>query len=247
MITLKSKQEIELIRECGKISSKLFNALCDIVKPGITTGEIDNFIGDFLQSHDAEPAFKGYRGFPANSCISIDREVVHGIPSGRVVKEGEIVGIDIGVRKNGYISDAANTYAVGEISFEKQKLMEITEKSLYAGIEKARVGNRVHDISSVVQEIVENAGFSVVRDLTGHGVGLELHEEPEVPNFGVPNTGRRLLDGMVIAIEPMVNMGGYEVRTADNGWTIETIDGQPSAHFEHTIAIVDGTADILTK
>ena len=166
---------------------------------------------------------------------------------GRIVKEGQIVGIDIGVGKNGYISDAANTYAVGEISFEKKKLLEITKNSLYAGIEKAILGNRVHDISSAVQEMVESAGFSVVRDLTGHGVGREVHEEPEVPNFGVPNTGRRLLVGMVIAIEPMVNMGGYEVQTADNGWTIETIDGQPSAHFEHTVAIVDGDADILTK
>ncbi|MCK4967096.1 type I methionyl aminopeptidase [bacterium] len=247
MINLKSKQEIELIRECGKISAELFNALCDIVKDGITTEKIDKFIGDFLKTRNAEPAFKGYRGFPANSCISIDREVVHGIPSGRIIKKGQIVSIDIGVKKNGYISDSANSYAVGEISFEKKKLIEITKNSLYAGIEKARVGNRVHDISSAVQEMVENAGFSVVRDLTGHGVGREIHEEPEVPNFGVPNTGRRLLEGMVIAIEPMVNMGGYEVQTADNGWTIETIDGQPSAHFEHTVAIVDGDADILTK
>ncbi len=247
MINLKSKQEIELIRECGKISVELFNALCDIVKDGITTEKIDKFIGDFLKTRNAEPAFKGYRGFPANSCISIDREVVHGIPSGRIIKKGQIVSIDIGVKKNGYISDSANSYAVGEISFEKKKLIEITKNSLYAGIEKARVGNRVHDISSAVQEMVENAGFSVVRDLTGHGVGREIHEEPEVPNFGVPNTGRRLLEGMVIAIEPMVNMGGYEVQTADNGWTIETIDGQPSAHFEHTVAIVDGDADILTK
>ena len=247
MINLKSKQEIELIRECGKISAELFNDLCDIVKDGITTEKIDKFIGDFLKTRNAEPAFKGYRGFPANSCISIDREVVHGIPSGRIIKKGQIVSIDIGVKKNGYISDSANSYAVGEISFEKKKLIEITKNSLYAGIEKARVGNRVHDISSAVQEMVENAGFSVVRDLTGHGVGREIHEEPEVPNFGVPNTGRRLLEGMVIAIEPMVNMGGYEVQTADNGWTIETIDGQPSAHFEHTVAIVDGDADILTK
>jgi methionyl aminopeptidase len=246
MIIKKSEREIELIRECGKISVRLFEILKGIIKTGVTTEEIDTVIYDFLKSCDATPAFKGYRGFPANSCISIDDEVVHGIPCKRVIQDGQLVSVDVGVRKNGYISDSAKTYPVGIVSFDKLKLLEVTEKSLYAGIEKAREGNRVSDISNAIQVVVESAGFSVVRDLAGHGVGINIHEEPDVPNFGVPNTGRRLSTGMVLAIEPMVNMGSYEVRTSDNGWTVLTVDGKPSAHFEHTVAITKGKPDILT-
>ncbi len=246
MIIKKSEREIELIRECGKISTKLFEILKGVIEPGITTEQIDTFICDFLRSYNATPAFKGYRGFPANSCISIDDEVVHGIPSKRVIQDGQLVSVDIGVCKNGYISDSAKTYPVGNVSFDKLKLLEVTEKSLYAGIEKARAKNRVSDISNAIQVVVECAGFSVVRELAGHGVGINIHEEPDVPNFGVPNTGRRLSKGMVLAIEPMVNMGSYEVRTSDNGWTVLTVDGKPSAHFEHTVAITEGEPDILT-
>jgi len=247
MVIIKSVHEVELIRECGKISAKLFEMLKNIVKPGITTEKVDDVIVEFLHSFEALPAFKGYRGFPASSCISIDNEVVHGIPGKRVIKEGQLVSIDIGVKKNGYISDSAKTFPVGEVSEEKMRLLTVTERSLYAGIQKARIGNRLYDISSAVQEIVESAGFNVVRDLAGHGVGINVHEEPDVPNFGVPHTGRRLIKGMVLAIEPMVNMGDFEVKTSENGWTVLTADGKPSAHFEHTIAITGGDPDILTE
>jgi len=246
MIIRKSDSEIELIRECGKISAALFEKLEDYIKPGIKTKDINKIVEDFLHSFSAVPAFKGYREFPAASCVSIDNEVVHGIPGERVLEEGQIVSIDVGVAKNSYVSDSAVTFPVGKISDEKMKLLEVTKKSLEAGIQNAKEGNRVHDISSAVQEVVESAGFSVVRDLAGHGVGISLHEEPDIPNFGVPHTGRRLFRGMVIAIEPMVNMGSYEIKTLNDGWTVLTVDGKPSAHFEHTVAITEGEPDILT-
>ncbi len=246
MIIRKSDREIELIRECGKIGAKLFEKLENYIKPGVKTKDINRIVEDFLRSFGAVPAFKGYREFPAASCVSIDNEVVHGVPGERVLEEGQIVSIDVGVAKNSYVSDSAVTFPVGKISDEKMKLLEVTKKSLEAGIQNAKEGNRVHDISSAVQEVVESAGFSVVRDLAGHGVGINLHEEPDIPNFGVPHTGRRLFKGMVIAIEPMVNMGSYEIKTLNDGWTVLTVDGKPSAHFEHTVAITDGEPDILT-
>jgi methionyl aminopeptidase len=222
------------------------------VRPGITTGDLDKIAEDYIRSNNGIAAFKGYSqggssiDYPASICSSIDDEVVHGIPGNRVLKEGEIVSLDVGVQKNGYFGDAALSVAVGEISTEKKKLMEVTEKSLHLGIEAAVAGNKVHDISAAVQEYVEAHGFSVVRDLCGHGVGKYLHEEPSVPNYGRPGTGPKLRNGMTIAIEPMVNMGDWRVKTAADGWTVLTSDGTASAHFEHSILINNGNPEILT-
>lgn len=251
MILIKTKKEIDLIRESSKIVAEALQLLKSKVKPGITTLELDQLAEDYIRSNDAEPAFKGYSqggapAYPATICASVDEEVVHGIPCSRALKNGEIISIDIGVVKKGYCGDAALTVAVGEISEEKKRLMEVTEKSLYFGIEQAKAGNRVHDISAAVQEYVESNGFSVVRDLCGHGVGKYLHEPPSIPNFGKKGTGARLKNGMTIAIEPMINIGEYKVRTQDDGWTIITNDGLASAHFEHTIAILNNRTEILS-
>jgi methionyl aminopeptidase len=218
---------------------------------GITTLELDKIAEDYIRSNNATPAFKGYSqgsapGFPGSICSSVDAEVVHGIPSIRTLKTGEIISIDIGVLKNGYYGDAALTVAVEEISAEKQKLLEVTERSLHLGIEQAIEGNKVHDISNAVQVYVESNGFSVVRDLCGHGVGKFLHEDPSIPNFGRKGTGPKLKNGMTLAIEPMVNAGKYDVITANDGWTILTADGSTSAHFEHTILINNSNPEILT-
>ena len=251
MILIKTKKEIDLIRESSKIVAETLQLLKSKVKPGISTLELDQLAEDYIKSNDAEPAFKGYSqggapAYPATICASVDEEVVHGIPGSRVLKNGEIISLDVGVLKKGYYGDAALTVAVGEISEEKKKLMDITEKSLYLGIEQARSGNRVHDISNAVQEYVESFGFSVVRDLCGHGVEKYLHEPPSVPNFGKRNTGGKLKNGMTIAIEPMINIGEYKVRTKNDGWTIVTMDGLASAHFEHTIVILDSEPEILS-
>ena len=222
------------------------------VRPGITTGELDKIAEDYIRSNNGIAAFKGYSqggssiDYPASICSSVDDEVVHGIPGNRVLKEGEIVSLDVGVQKNGYFGDAALSVAVGEISADKKKLMEVTEKSLHLGIEAAVAGNKVHDISAAVQEYVEAHGFSVVRDLCGHGVGKFLHEEPSVPNYGRPGTGPKLKNGMTIAIEPMVNVGTWRVKTGGDGWTVLTADGSASAHFEHSILINNGNPEILT-
>jgi len=251
VILIKTKTEIDLIRDSSKIVAETLQLLKSKVKPGISTLELDQLAEDYIKSNDAEPAFKGYSQggapvYPATICASVDEEVVHGIPGSRVLKNGEIISLDVGVIKNGYYGDAALTVAVGEISDEKKKLMDVTEKSLYIGIEQAKAGNRVHDISNAVQEYVESFGFSVVRDLCGHGVGKYLHEPPSVPNFGKRNTGAKLKNGMTIAIEPMINIGEYKVRTKNDGWTIVTNDGLASAHFEHTIAILDNKPEILS-
>jgi methionyl aminopeptidase len=221
------------------------------IRPGIATIELDRIAEEYIFSNNAKAAFKGYSqagsyDYPASICVSIDNEVVHGIPGDRVLKVGEIVSIDVGVLKNGYFGDAALSVAVGEISPEKKKLLEVTEKSLYEGIKEAKLKNRVHDISCAVQKYVEANGFSVVKDLCGHGVGKFLHEEPAVPNYGTSGTGPKLKKGMTIAIEPMVNTGTYKVKTAKDGWTVITQDGLPSAHFEHTVLITDGSPEILT-
>jgi methionyl aminopeptidase len=222
------------------------------VRPGITTGELNQIAEDYILSNNGRAAFKGYSqggpsiNFPAALCTSVDDEVVHGIPGSRVLKVGEIISIDVGVEKNGYYGDAALTVPVGIISEEKQKLLEVTEKSLHIGINNALKSNRVHDISSAIQEYVEANGFSVVRELCGHGVGKFLHEEPSVPNFGKKGSGPKLKDGMTIAIEPMVNLGRERVKTDLDGWTVRTLDGMPSAHFEHTIVISGDTPEILT-
>lgn len=251
MILIKSKKEIDYIRESCKILAETLQLLKSNVKAGITTLELDKIAEDYIRSNNALPAFKGYSqggapGFPGSICSSVDDEVVHGIPGNRILKNGEIISIDIGVLKNNFYGDAALTVPVGEISSEKKKLIEITEKSLYLGIEQAVSGNRVHDISNAVQTFVEANGFSIVRDLCGHGVGRFLHEDPSIPNFGKKGTGPKLKDGMTLAIEPMVNAGRYDVLTAKDGWTISTADGLASAHFEHTILVNGKTPEILS-
>jgi len=251
VIYIKTKKEIDFIRESCKIVAETLQLLKSKAKPGITTLELDKIGEDYILSNNAKAAFKGYSQggsykFPGSVCISVDDEVVHGIPGNRVLNNGEIVSLDVGVYKNGYYGDAAITVSVGPVSPEKQKLLNVTEKSLYLGIEEATENNRLHDISGTIQEYVEKNGFSVVRELCGHGVGRYLHEEPSVPNFGRKGTGVKLRKGMTLAIEPMVNLGKYGVRTSDDGWTILTADGLPSAHFEHTILISDGKPEILT-
>ena len=253
MIYIKTKKEIDYIRESCKIVAETLQLLKKNVRPGITTGELDVVAEDYILSNNAKAAFKGYSqgggsiDYPASICASVDDEVVHGIPGSRVLKSGEIIALDVGVYKDGFYGDAALSVAVGEISDEKKKLMEVTEKSLYLGIEQAINENRVHDISYAVQSYVEDNGFSVVRDLCGHGVGKHLHEDPAVPNFGIKGTGAKLRKNMTIAIEPMINTGKYNVVQADDGWTILTEDGSPSAHFEHSILITDNKPEILTK
>jgi methionyl aminopeptidase len=251
MIPLKSIEEIEFIRESSRIVADVLKLVGAQVRPGMTTLELDTVAEDFIRSMGGEPAFKGYGWdkknlFPATLCTSIDAEVVHGIPSKRMLKDGDLLSIDVGVKKNGFYGDGACSFAIGEVSEEKQRLMCVTQESLAKGIEQAVAGKRVHDVSNAIQHYVEANGFSVVRDLVGHGVGRKLHEEPSIPNFGEPGTGVVLKDGMTLAIEPMVNAGTWQVKVATDGWTVLTVDGKPSAHFEHTIAIVHGKAEILT-
>jgi len=251
VIYIKTKKEIDYIRESCRIVAETLKLVANNVRPGVTTIELDRIAEEYIFSNNAKAAFKGYSqagsyDYPASICVSIDDEVVHGIPGDRVLKEGEIVAIDVGVLKNGYFGDAALSVAVGKISSYKKKLLDVTEKSLYEGIKEAKVNNRVHDISFAVQNYVEANGFSVVKDLCGHGVGKYLHEEPAVPNYGVRGTGPKLKKGMTIAIEPMVNTGTYKVKTAKDGWTVLTQDGLPSAHFEHTILVSNGSPEILT-
>lgn len=252
MIYIKTKKEIDYIRESCKIVAETLQLVKANVKAGITTKELDQIADDYILSNNARAAFKGYSqggssiDYPASICSSIDDEVVHGIPGNRVLKNGDIISIDVGVYKNGYYGDAALSVGVGEISDEKKRLMEVTEKSLYLGIEAAQSGNHVHDISYAVQSYVEENGYSIVRDLCGHGVGKYLHEDPSIPNFGKKGTGALLKNGMTLAIEPMVNMGNYRVKTAEDGWTVLTADGSPSAHFEHSILILNNKPEILT-
>lgn len=251
MSKLKSEREIKLIRASCELVVATFQMLDRLIEPGISTGEIDREIEKFIVSHGALPAFKGYvvnrRAFPANSCISVEAEVVHGIPGDRKLRSGEIVGVDVGVKLDDFYGDAAKSYAVGEVDQLRSRLLQVTRESLFRGIAEAREGNRLSDISHAVQSHVEAAGFSVVRELVGHGVGRRLHEEPQIPNFGPPHQGPKLKSGMVLAIEPMVNAGRYEVDYVDDGWTVVTRDGSPSAHFEHTVLITNGEAEILTK
>ncbi len=251
MILIKSKKEIDFIRESCKIVAETLQMCKAYAKEGITTGELDKIAEDYIRSNDAIPAFKGYSqgnapGFPGTICASVNEEVVHGIPGNRVLKNGDIISIDVGVLKNKYYGDAALTVAIGEISDEKKRLMEVTEKSLYKGIEAAVAGNRIGDISYAVQEFVESNGFSIVRELCGHGVGRYLHEEPQIPNFGPKGKGPVIKNGMTLAIEPMVNAGKHFVDVAKDGWTVFASDRKPSAHFEHSIAIIDGKPEILT-
>jgi methionyl aminopeptidase len=249
--TIKSVQEIELMRESCTIVAEVLRLIKGMIRPGVTTRELDTVSEEYIRSRGGEPAFKGYGSdrrnlYPASICTSINDEVVHGIPAERAIQEGDIISIDVGVKKNGFYGDGAWTFHVGNVSPEKSRLMQVTEAALYEGISKARAGNHVHDISSAVQQHVEHEGFSVVRDLVGHGVGKNLHEEPAVPNFGRAGTGMILQPGMTLAIEPMVNFGTYKVYFDADGWTVRTSDGSPSAHFEHTILVKDGEPEILT-
>jgi len=252
VVIIKTKKEIDKIRESCRIVAETLQLVKSYSKPGVTTLELDRIAEDYILSNNGIPAFKGYSqagsfDFPGTICSSIDDEVVHGIPGDRKLIEGEIISIDVGVEKDHYFGDAALTVAIGEISKEKALLMKITEESLYLGIEQAIPKNRVGDISAAVQEHVEKYGFSVVRDLCGHGVGKYLHESPQIPNFGKRGTGSVLKEGMTIAIEPMINLGSHKVSVANDGWTVHTVDGLASAHFEHSIAIINGKPEILTK
>jgi methionyl aminopeptidase len=247
MIILKSAEEIEKITHSCRIVAKTLDYLRDVVKPGITTAEIDRLADSYIRSNNAIPAFKGYRGFPASVCTSVNDEVIHGIPSDRVVEEGDILGIDLGVFKDGFYGDAACTFPVGKIHPDVERLLRVTEESLYKGIENARENKRVSDISHSIQKHAEANGFSIVRAFVGHGIGRDLHEDPQVPNFGPPGRGPRLRSGMTLAIEPMVNEGGHEVVILNDGWTAVTMDGKLSAHFEHTVLVTPDAPRILTK
>ncbi len=247
MIILKSQEEIDKMAEACLIVAMTLDYLKDMVKPGITTKDIERSADNFIRSNNAVSAFKGYRGYPASICTSVNSEVIHGIPSQRVLEEGDILGIDLGVYKNGFYGDAAHTFPVGKIHKDAERLLKVTEESLYLGIKNAREGNRVSDISCSVQNYAESNGFSVVRAFVGHGIGRNLHEDPQVPNFGIPGRGPRLKAGMTLAIEPMVNDGGHEVMILDDQWTAVTMDGGLSAHFEHTILVTPDEPKILTK
>lgn len=247
MIFIKNAEEIELIRHSSLLVGLAHAEVAKVMGEGVSTAKLDKIAEEFIRDNGGTPAFKGYRGFPATLCISLNAAVVHGIPSDRVLKSGDVVSVDCGVKKNGYYGDSAYTYTVGEVSNEIMKLLEVTKQSLYLGIENAVTGKRIGDIGYGVQSYAEAHGYGVVRELVGHGVGKQLHESPEVPNYGRRGTGTKLKEGMVIAIEPMINMGKKEVRQEADGWTIVTADGLPSAHFEHTVAIGKGQADILSS
>lgn len=251
MARVYSRSEIERIRISCRLVGESLKYIGGFIQPGISTKALDRKLEEFIRDHGARPAFKGIKGsapkpFPASGCFSIDEVVVHGIPSNRELREGEIIGIDVGTEIDGYYGDGARTFAVGEVSFEKKRLMQTAEDSFWKGVEFARAGNHVSDISHRIQKLVEGRGFSVVKALVGHGIGRELHEEPQVPNYGKPGMGSKLMTGMVLAIEPMINVGSFEVEVLDDGWTIVTADRKPSAHYENTIAVNDDYPEILT-
>lgn len=246
MIAIKSSRDLKAMREACVISARALKLAGEAVEPGVTTGEIDRRIRQYIESQGATPSFLGYGGFPASACISINNEVIHGIPGKRVIQAGDIVSVDVGAYINGYHGDNAGTFAAGAIRPEAQALLDATRESLFEGIRAAAAGNRIGDIGAAVQRYVEVRGYSVVRQFVGHGVGTNLHEDPSVPNFGTPGRGPRLLPGMTLAIEPMINAGAYEVEILRDGWTTVTKDGSLSAHFEHTIAITPDGPVILT-
>ena len=246
MITLKSAREIELMRRAGKITAAARALAGEMVKPGVTTREIDKAVYQFIKSQGAEPSFLNYNGYPASVCISVNDEIIHGIPGNRVLQEGDIVSVDVGAYIGGFHGDCAATYACGKISDEAQRLIDVTRQSFFEGIKNAREGCRVSDIGHAVQEYVEANGFSVVREYVGHGVGRQMHESPEVPNYGAPGHGPKLLRGMTIAVEPMVNMGTAAIRQMPDGWTVKTADGKYAAHYENTLLITAGEPELLT-
>lgn len=246
MIIIKNNKEIDLMRSAGRIVAETLLLVEEKVRPGITTAEIDRIAEEFITKHGAKPSFKGLYGFPASLCISVNEQVVHGIPGGYVLKDGDIVSVDCGAYLNGFHGDAARTFAVGNVSEEANKLIKVTEQSFFKGIEYAKVGNRLTDISHGIQSYIEASGFAVVRDFVGHGIGRVVHEDPDVPNFGKPGRGPKLVQGMALAIEPMVNLGSYKVKTLNDDWTVVTSDGSLSAHYENTIVILPDGPEILT-
>lgn len=246
MIQIKTAAEIEQMREAGLAVAQTLAGLRELVRPGVTTRELDRYAADSLRARGVRPAFKGYRGYPASLCASPNEVVVHGIPSDRALAEGDVLSLDLGAECEGFFGDAAVTLPVGRISPEAERLLRVTAEALARGIEQARPGNRLHDISWAIQSCAEAAGYGVVRDYVGHGIGRAMHEDPQVPNFGRPGSGPRLQAGMVLAIEPMINAGGAAVEVLDDGWTVVTADRRLSAHFEHTVAIREGGPDVLT-
>ena len=247
MINIKTEQELELIKKSGEVLKETFSVLEKMIRPGVTTAELDAAAEDFIRSRDGIPAFKGYQGYPATICASINEEVVHGIPGQRALEEGDIVGIDMGVVLEEFFSDATRTYPVGEISEDTARLIRVTSETLDRGIEQARAGNHLSDISHAIQKHAESHGYSIVRALVGHGIGRRMHEEPQIPNFGPPGKGPELQAGMVLAIEPMVNVGTHDVLTLEDKWTFVTVDGKLSCHFEDTVAVTDNGPLIMTR
>lgn len=247
MIIVKNKLEIELMRKSGRIVGEALNLVGEMIKPGISTLDIDRFLEEFITKQGAVPSFKGYGGFPGSACISVNDTVIHGIPSEKeILKEGDIVSVDFGAVLNGYHGDAARTFAVGKISDEAKKLIKVTEESFFRGIEHAKVGSKLTDISHAIQTYAESFGFGVVRDYVGHGIGRSLHEDPNVPNFGAAGKGPRLIEGMVLAIEPMIVLGTYEVKVLKDQWTVKTYDGALAAHYENTVAVTENGPELLT-
>ncbi|RCX13970.1 methionyl aminopeptidase [Fontibacillus phaseoli] len=247
MIICKSESELGFMREAGRIVAETHRLIAQSIEPGITTGELDQIADKFIRSQNAVPSFKGYNGFPYSICASVNEELVHGFPGKRKLNEGDIITLDIGAEFRGYHGDSAWTYPVGTISDEAQQLLDVTEGSLYAGLALVKPDVRLYTISHAIQQFIEDAGFSVVREYVGHGIGTELHEEPQIPNYGTPDRGPRLKPGMVLAIEPMVNAGKRYVRTLEDNWTVVTVDGSLCAHFEHTVAVTPDGLEIFTK
>lgn len=246
MITLKSQHEIQLMRRAGKITAAARAFAGEMVRPGVTTQEIDSAVEQFIRKHGAAPSFLHYEGYPASVCISVNDEIIHGIPGNRALKEGDIVSVDVGAFIDGYHGDCAATFACGQIAPEAQNLIDVTRQSFFEGIKFAKEGHRLYDISAAVQKYAEERGYSIVREYVGHGIGTQMHESPEIPNYGHPGRGPRLLRGMTIAVEPMVNAGGAAIKQMPNGWTVRTLDGKNAAHYENTILITDGEPEILT-
>ena len=246
MILIKSDSEIELMYESGQITGGALALAEESIRPGMTTGELDSLIENYIRSHGARPSFKNYNGFPASACISVNEVIVHGIPGNRVLQEGDIVSVDVGSYYKGYHSDAARTFPVGKVTDEALKLIEVTKQSFFEGMKAAFPGKRIGDIGSLIQSYAESFGYGVVRDMVGHGIGRALHEAPDVPNFGIEGRGVRLMEGMCIAVEPMINAGTFELKTLSDGWTTVTLDGKLSAHYENTLAITKEGPRILT-
>ena len=247
MIVIKNEDQISRMAVACEVAGNLLKELRDYIKPGISTKDIDRKVEKYIRDHDQVPAFKGYGGFPASACVSVNEEIIHGIPSGKkILKEGDLVKVDLGSIYKGYYSDCARTYPVGSVTEENARLIEVAEESFFEGIKYARKGNRLGDISHAIQSYVEAAGFSVIRDYVGHGIGQDMHEDPPVPNYGKPDHGPKLVPGMCLAVEPMIAAGKYQVKVLDNDWTVVTVDGSNTAHYENTIVITDGEPRILT-